>query len=163
MSEIARRGSGLTVTSCGGDCARLISGSPVSTTLPFLLPAAEFGLLRTNMSLQSGLFEKGASSGVGSLVTEKALLKLAQEGCQRVNLQAGEFSIKMLCNLDFSVHYVSQNLGFPCMVYPPPSPLVSNCHHLPDRPPSALDWHFVSICRYIIEVDLSPFHTFITV
>ena len=81
MSEIARQGSGLTVASCG-DCARLISGSPVSTTLPFLLPAAEFGLLRTNMSLQSGLFEKGASSGVGSLVTEKALLKLAQEGCQ---------------------------------------------------------------------------------
>ena len=52
MSEIARRGSGLTVTSCG-DCARLISGSPVSTTLPFLLPAAEFGLLRTNMSLHT--------------------------------------------------------------------------------------------------------------
>ena len=52
MSEIARQGSGLTVASCG-DCARLISGSPVSTTLPFLLPAAEFGLLRTNMSLHT--------------------------------------------------------------------------------------------------------------
>ena len=72
----------------------------------------------------SGLFEKGASSGVGSLVTEKALLKLAQEGCQRVNLQAGEFSIKMLCNLDFSVHILCQpKFGF--SMYGIPSPLPS--------------------------------------